>query len=773
MTTVFEKELSRKQLLKGGGALVIGLSLGARPAGAATKKADGFQPALGQYGPDVGQIDTWLAVKADNTVTLYTGIVPLGTGSLTGVLQIAAEELDVPFSAMRVVTPDTNRTPDQFVSSGSRAISQHGPPVRQAAAEARAVLLGLAATKLGAPVSSLKVSDGVVTSADGKSAKYGDLLGGQLFNAKITGTVKPKDPSTYKLVGTTVPRIDFPQKVSGTYPYVHNLRLPGMLHGRVVRPPTQGAKLLKVDGFKQKVTGVVKIVQQNDWLGVVAKTEWEAVVAARMINATWSEWSGLPKMADLEKTIRATPVYDPAAHPTDVRIPGQLPASPIIQNVGNIDGALSGAAKKLTVSYATPYHAHGSIGPSCGVATWQGSNLTVWSPTQTPYGTREALAKFFGLGNDKVRLISMEGSGCYGQNGSDDATLDAAIFAKAVGKPVRVQWMRSDELAWENYKSARVFDMSGGLDANGKMVAWKSESWGFTGYGRPEFHEPGQGGEPGSLLAAQLAGWTGNAVEEGYGGGQGSVAYAVPNAFAKFNYLGPVSQRQGPVRIKTGSMRTVNGLDNTFASESFVDELAALAGVDALDFRIQHLTDARAVAALRAAADRHGYQYRPGPNPQRQQNGLLVGRGVASSGRVGSIFDVAVNPKTGRVHVTRATVAIDAGQHVNPKLIEAQVEGAIVQGISRTTIEEVQFDETKVTSRDWLTYPILRFKDMPNEVNVVLLPHQDQPSTGVGEAPQNGVQAGIANAIFDATGVRIRQTPFTPARVKKALATKA
>jgi nicotinate dehydrogenase subunit B len=769
-TGLFERELSRRQLLKGGGALVIGLSLGSSAAaGAANTKKGAYQPGLGPYGPDVAQLDTWLAVKADNTVTLYTGIVPLGTGSLTGVLQIAAEELDVPFASMRVVTPDTNRTPDQFVSSGSRAISQHGTPIRQAAAEARAALVNLAATKLGVPVANLKVVDGVVSSTDGKSVKYGELLGGQLFNAKITGTAKPKDPSTYKIVGTAVPRIDFAGKVAGKYPYVQNLKLPGMLHGRVVRPPTQGAKLLKVNGFKQKVTGVVKIVQQNDWLGVVAKTEWEAVVAARMLDAKWSDWSGLPKMADLEKTIRATPVYDPAAHPTDVRIPGQLPASPIVQNVGNIDNGLAGAAKKLTVSYATPYHAHGSIGPSCGVATWQGSNLTVWSPTQTPYGTREAIAKFFGLGNDKVRLISMEGSGCYGQNGSDDATLDAAIFSKAVGKPVRVQWMRSDELAWENYKSARVFDMSGGVDATGRMVAWKSESWGFTGYGRPEFHEPGQGGEPGSLLAAQLAGWTGNAVEEGYGGGQGSVAYAVPNAWAKFNYLGPVSQRQGPIRIKTGSMRTVNGLDNTFASESFVDELAALAGVDPLDFRIKHLTDPRAVAALRAAADRHGYQYRPGPNPKPQQNGLLSGRGVAYSSRVGSIVDVTVNPKSGRVHVTRATVAVDAGQHVNPKLIEAQVEGAMVQGISRTTIEEVQFDETKVTSRDWTSYPILRFKDMPNEINVVLLPHQDQPSSGVGEAPQNGVQAVVANAIFDATGVRIRQTPFTPARVLAAL----
>jgi nicotinate dehydrogenase subunit B len=778
-----EQEFSRRTFVKAGGALIVGFSVfgGGLAAKAARAAGSGFQPALGLYGPDVNELDTWLAINSDSTVTLYSGVIPMGTGSLTGLLQIAADELDVPFEAMRVVTPDTNRTPDQFVSSGSRAISQHGPPIRQAAAEARAFLLGLASKQLGVPASSLTVDGGVV-SGGGKSVKYSDLLGGKLFSTRITGTVKPKSPTDYKIVGTSVPRIDIPPKATGQYTYIQNIRLPGMLHGRVIRPPSQGATLMSVRGFKKQIAGA-QIVRKNDWLAVVAPKEYDAIEAAQFVDAQWSDWAGLPPIGNLPSVIRETPVYDPAAHPNDLRVDGQLPDSPVIQNVGNVDKALAGAAKTLSVTYSTPYHSHASIGPSCSVAMWQGDNLTVWSSTQTPYGTREALAKFFGLPNSKVRLISVEGSGNYGQNGSDDAAFDAAMMSQLVGKPVRVQWMRWDELAWENYKSARLFDMSGGVDATGKVVAWKSESWGFTGYGRPEYHEPiaaipaqgitaksgRQGGEPGSLIASQLAGWTGAAVEEGYGGGQGSAPYPIANAWAKFNYLGPTSQRSGPVRIKTGSMRTVNGFDNTFAAESFMDELAVLAGIDTLQFRMNHTTDPRAIAVLKAAADKAGWQYRPSPNPHPGSGNLLTGRGVVLAGRVAHIFEVVVNKKTGKVLVPRVTVALDAGQHVNPDEIENQIEGATVMGISRVVVEEVKWNKSAITSRDWVTYPLLRIMDAPEEINIVLLPHQDLASSGVGEAPQSGVGAGVANAFFDATGVRMRSSPLSPARVRATL----
>jgi CO/xanthine dehydrogenase Mo-binding subunit len=783
VTAIHESEFSRRQFVKAGGALIVGFSVlgGALGGKAAAASGSGYYPPLGDYGPDVNQLDTWLSINADNTVTLYTGVIPMGTGSLTGLLQIAADELDVPFDAMHVVTPDTNRTPDQFVSSGSRAISQHGPPIRQAAAEARNFLLGLASTQLGVPQASLTVTDGVV-SGGGKSVKYSDLLGGKLFSTRITGTVKPKTASQYKLVGTSVPRIDIPAKASGAYTYIQNIRLPGMLHGRVVRPPSQGATLVSVKGLKKDIPGV-QVLRKNDWLAVVAPHEYDAIEAAQFVDAQWSDWAGLPPIGNLPSVIRTTPVYDPAAHPNDLRVDGQLPDSPIIQNTGSVDKALAGAAKTLSVTYSTPYHSHASIGPSCAVAMWEGGKLTVWSSTQTPYGTREALAKFFGLPNNSVRLISVEGSGNYGQNGSDDAAFDAAMMSQLAGKPVRVQWMRWDELAWENYKSARLFDMSGGVDATGKIVAWKSESWGFTGYGRPEYHEPiapipaqgitakagRQGGEPGSLLAAQLAGWTGTAVEEGYGGGQGSAPYPIANAWAKFNYLGPTSQRFGPVRIKTGSMRTVNSFDNTFASESFMDELAVLAGIDAVQFRLNHTTDPRTIAVLKAAADKAGWDYRPSPNPNRGTGNLLTGRGVVLAGRVAHIFEVVVDKKTGKVTVPRVTVALDAGQHVNPDEIENQIEGATVMGISRVVVEEVKWNKSAITSRDWVTYPLLRIMDAPQEIDIVLLPQQDQASSGVGEAPQSGVGAGVANAFFDATGVRMRSSPLSPPRVRAAL----
>jgi CO/xanthine dehydrogenase Mo-binding subunit len=761
-------ELSRRSFLKRGGALVVGLSL----AGAG-RAAAAYQPPLGDYGPDVNQLDTWLAVHQDGSVTLFTGVVELGTGSVTGLLQIAAEELDVPFAAMSVVTPDTLRTPDQFVSSGSRAISQHGPPIRQAAAEARQYLVNLAAGKLGVPAAQLEVVDGVVRStADAsKNVSYGALIGGGLFNAPITGTAKPKTPDRYKLVGTSVPRIDFPSIVSGTHQYIQNFHLPGMLYGRIIRPATQGAALVKVNGFKQKVSGVVKVVHRGDWLGVIAKSDWEAVLAARALDVTWSDWSGLPPEGNLHKTMRTLPLYDAAANPQDLRIGAQYknPNPNLFQNTGNVDAAIAGAPKKIGgVTYTAPFLAHGSIGPSAAAAVWQDDRLTVWTSTQTPYGTREAIAKFWGVPNNNVRLISAQGSGTYGQNGSDDAAMDATLLARAVDKPVRVQWRRWDEHTWENYKSARVYDMSGAVDANGKMVAWKSESWGFTNYGRPEYHEPAHGGEPGSLFTAQLAGWTGATVEEG-GGSQGSPSYTIPNLWGKHNFLGAPSQRKGSLRIKSGSMRNPSAFFDAFASESFVDELAALAGTDPIDFRLKHMTSPRAIAALRAAADAANWEYRPSPNPNRGKGPILRGRGVTVGGNVAEIFEVEVNTKTGKVFVPRVVVAMDPGLVINPNALTSQVEGAVTFGISNGLHEQVRFDRTKVTSRDWVTYPIMRYKDSPLEIETVLISRPDQPSSGGGEPPHQPVLAGLANAIFDATGVRMRDLPFTAPKVKAAL----
>jgi len=388
----------------------------------------------------------------------------------------------------------------------------------------------------------------------------------------------------------------------------------------------------------------------------------------------------------------------------------------------------------------------------------------VWTSTQTPYGTREALAKFWGVPNNNVRLISAQGSGTYGQNGSDDSAMDASIMARDLGRPVRVQWMRSDEHTWENYKSARIYDMAGAVDPNGRMVAWKSESFGFTNYGRPEYHEPAHGGEPGSLFTTQLAGWKGATVEEG-GGPQAAPAYTIGNVWGKHNFLGAPSQRTGSLRIKSGSMRNPTGFYDAFANESFVDELAALAGVDAIQFRLSHMTNARAINALQTAAQASGWQTRPSPNPNARKGDVVSGRGVTIIGNVAEVFEVEVNTKTGKVFVPRVTVAMDPGLVINPNALTSQVEGAITFGLSNGLYEQVRFDRTKVTSSDWVKYPIMRYRDSPPVINTVLISRPDQPSSGGGEPPHQPVLAGIANAIYDATGVRMRNLPFTPKKV--------
>jgi CO/xanthine dehydrogenase Mo-binding subunit len=403
--------------------------------------------------------------------------------------------------------------------------------VDQTAAEAKQYLVTLASAKLGVPVSQLAVNEGVVSSTAGasKSVSYSDLLGGKLFNAKITGKAPLKDPGKYKIVGQSVPRFDIPDIVSGKFLFVQQLQLHGTLYGRVVRPPTPGATLVKVNGLKKPVPGFVKYVQKKDWLGVIAKTDWAAIQAATTLDVEWSDWSGLPGDGNLHKTMRELPLYNEADNPQDKRLLPQYvnPNPNVIGDTQKVDAAIAKAAKALSVTYNTPFLSHGSIGPSAASAQWDGDRLTVWTSTQTPYGTREALAKFWGLPNNNVRLVSQRGSGTYGQNGSDDSAFDASIMAQAVnGTPVHVQWMRWDEFRWENYKSARIHDMTGALDSTGKVVAWKNEDWGFTQYGRPEYHEPSHGGEAGSLIAAQLAGYEGPSVEEG-GGPQPESGYDI------------------------------------------------------------------------------------------------------------------------------------------------------------------------------------------------------------------------------------------------------
>jgi nicotinate dehydrogenase subunit B len=757
----------RRDFLKGAGALIVGFSL-----------ADAFRPdqaaalEIGPYGPPEDQIDSWIAIGEDGRATLFTGCCELGTGSSTGLMQIMAEELDVPFERVRLVGPDTNRTPDQFVSSGSRTISAHSRPIRIAAAEARAALIELASKKLNVPAEQLTAADGIISvrNTPARKVTYADLVGGKQFNVKITGKAKPKEPKDYRIVGTSVPRWDIPEKVFGSFTYMQDVKVAGMLHGRVVRPPAHGASVVSIDESSvAHIPGLVKVVRVNDLVGVVCRREEQAIAAAQTLKVTWSSWAALPDMKDLHSTLRNLPEF-PQGYPKES--PGG-----VLAKSGDVEAGLGKAAKVVKATYLSPFNHHGSIGPSCAVADVRADGVTLWCGTQTPYGTREAAAKFLDLPNEKVRLIYAEASGCYGQNGADDVTIDALVLSRAVGRPVRVQWSRADENGWEAYKAARISECQGGLDANGKIVAWDARTFGLSGYSRPEYHEPKHGGEPGSLVTAQLAGWTKPGLEEGFSGAAGNfepVYEDLPNKRVVFTYLGPTSHRQGPLRLRVGSMRGVGSPDNIFVAECFMDELAAAAGMDAIEFRLKHAPRARGVAVLKAAAEKAKWQTRPS-HSQPTSGDIAYGRGVAMLGsdtdtNVAGIYEVAVNRKTGVVKVERVTIAHDCGLVVNPGAVRNQIEGGVIQSISRALKEEVTFDRSRVTSLDWASYPIITFNEIPDEIDIVLIDRPNSPPTRVGEPASESAWPGVANAVYDAIGVRLRQLPLTPQRVLAGLA---
>jgi CO/xanthine dehydrogenase Mo-binding subunit len=581
--------------------------------------------------------------------------------------------------------------------------------------------------------------------------------------------VKPKDPSQYTIVGQSVPRWDIPAKVYGSFTYMQDVKVPGMLHGRVVRPPSQGASVIAIDESSvAHLPGVVKVVREHDLVGVVAMREEQAIAAAEALKVQWSDWAGLPEMKDLPATLTSLPEY-PQGYPKSA------PGGVLVQTGDNAAG-LAKAAKVLRATYTSPFHHHGSIGPSCAIADVRTDGVTVWSGTQTPYGTREALAKFLGLSNDRVRLIYAEASGCYGQNGADDVTVDAVVLSRAVGKPVRVQWSRAGENGWEAYKAARISECVGGLDADGKVVAWEARTYGLSGYSRPEYHEPKHGGEPGSLVTAQLAGWTKPGVEEGFGGAAGNfepVYEDMPNKRVVFTYLGPTSHREGLLRIRVGSMRGVGSPDNIFICECFMDELAAAAGMDAIEFRLKHQPRARGVAVLKAAAEKAKWETRPS-HSKPTEGDIARGRGVAMLGsdkdtNVAGIYEVAVNRKTGVVRVERVTIAQDCGLIVNPGAVKNQIEGGVTQSISRALKEEVTFDRSRVTSLDWASYPIVTFNEIPDAIDIVLIDRPELPPMRVGEPASESVWPGVANAVYDAIGVRIRDLPLRPERVLAAI----
>jgi nicotinate dehydrogenase subunit B len=751
------KSVSRRQFVKATGALIVSFSFSGL-----------LSRALGQsqtlYGgePEATSLDSWVAVAQDGSVTIFTSKVDLGTGVVTALSQILADELDVPFEKIKMVTGDTATTIDQAATVASRTLERAGPQLRQAAAAARQQLLRLAAVRLETPVESLTVNDGVISiiGNSSKNISYGDVIGGRRFNVKITATgvgygmklapeVPAKDPKNYKIVGTSVPRVDLPPKFTGEFTYTQDVRVPGMLHGRVVRPAVVSSKPLSIDESSvAKIPGIVKVVQQGNFVGVVGTTEWAAIQAARTLKVTWSTPSDkLPDGRD--------EAYAYLQNTKSFR-------EQVSVNRGNPDSTFAQAKRVIEATYRWPFQLHGMLAPSCAVADVSRDKATIWAGTQGLFFTRKSVADMLGLPEKNVRVIYRECSGCYGRLEFDDVPEDAALMSRAVGKPVRVQWMREDEHGWESKGPAQLLTVRAGVDAQGKVTAWdfvdRSFPW-TEGLGNP-------------LLAARQIGF--KSINEGNQNGSspiraGGEIYDFENQKIVAEAM-PLAQPE-PMPLRTSPLRAPGEPARCFASESHMDEIASFLRIDPVQFRLGYLTDKRTIEALLTASKQAGWQMRPSPAPA--SNGSKAsGRGVAVANRdnamLVAVAEVEIDRTTGQVAVKRVTMAHDCGLIVNPDGLRNQIEGNVIQGVSRALMEEVLFDESGIQNLNWASYPILRFNEIP-EVEITLINQPDMQPLGAGEAGIIPVPAAIANAIFDAVGVRLREIPFTPQRVLSAL----
>jgi CO/xanthine dehydrogenase Mo-binding subunit len=754
------RSVSRRDFLKAGGALIVGFNL--------------FPPSpvLSQsmvephHDADPSQLDSWLAIAADGTVTVYSGKVDLGTGVETALAQIVAEEMDVPFNKIHMSGLDTSRAIDQGITAGSRTIERGGPQLRQAAAAAKQELLKLAAARLKSTPDKLIVKDGVVSVAGEprRSVSYGQLIGGKKFNVKITATgsgwnmkvapeVKAKDPKDYKIVGTSQKRVELPPKLTGEFVYAHDVRVPGMLHGRVVRPPTIVSKPASIDDSAVKgIPGFVKVVQEGSFLGVVCATEWAAIKAAQALKVQWSE-PATKMPAGYEETF------------TYLRNTKSL-RDQVTVNRGNPDAALAKAAKTYEAAYRWPFQLHGMMGPSCAVADVGKDRATIYTGTQGSFETRTAVAEMLGLPKTKVRVLWREASGSYGRMGADDVAEDAALLSRAVGKPVRVQWTRQDEHGWEPKGPAQLDLARAGVDAQGKIIAWD-----FADRGFPLTAASGRGLR---LLASRQIGM--KPTSDGNPNGTQGVGemYTFENQKCAAPLIPWVQADETPLR--TGYLRAPGDIARCFASESFIDEIAADQHVDPVQFRLRYLgNNKRGIDALNAVVKLANWQERPSP-ASSSTGTKAVGRGVAISNRAGTICgavaEVEVDRTSGKVTVKRFLMSHDCGLIINPDGLKNQIEGNIIQGISRSLLEEVKFDSSGIKTLDWGTYPILRFPDVP-EIDIVLINRPEMPALGGGEPSSAPIAAAIANAIFDAVGARLREAPFTSERVLAAMQKKA
>ncbi len=734
--------LSRREFVAGAGALVVSFALLPRLAAG----QDARVPILPGSLKDTPMLDAWIRVDAGGTITVFTGKVEFGQGVKTALIQLAAEELAVAPARIQLVTADTARTPNEGYTAGSNSMKDSGTAIMNAAAQVREMLIGMAASRWAVPADSLVISDGTFRAADGRIVSYAELVSGQSLHVPAQTQSKLRDPKTRTVVGKSLPRVDIPGKVTGAVAYVHDLRLPNMAHARVVRPPSYSARLTALDSsVAEKMPGVLKVIRDGSFVAVVAEGEFQAIAAMRALGhgATWDERAMLSPQADMYAELRSLPHED-------YLIRGE--------------GSSTAKAWTLESNYQRPYQMHAAIGPSCAVALFEANKVTVWTHSQGVYPLKGAIAEMLRLPADAVRCIHMEGSGCYGHNAADDAAADAALIAVALpGRPVRVQWMREHEHLWEPFGSAMLTGAKATLDARGAITDWQFDVWSGTHSSRP--------GQAGNLAAAGLlqrpfALPTPKPIPQPEGGGDRNALplYDIANTRVAHHFIPKM-----PLRVS--ALRSLGAYMNVFSIESFMDELALAAHIDPIDFRLRHLKDTRAQDVIRLAAERFGWN---GSEPRRDR-GKRRGRGFAFAryknlGAYAAVaMEVDVDRESGRIDVGRVVAAVDSGDIVNPDGIRNQIEGGIVQSLSWSLYEAVEFDRTRITSRDWSSYPIMRFASVPQSIEVHMIDRPSAPFLGTGEAAQGPAAAALANAVASAVGVRLRELPLTAKRVKAAI----
>ena len=759
--------MNRRDFVKTTGALVVGLaandSLFARLA-----QSPGPYPD-----PDFLQLDSWIVIRADNTATFFVGKTDLGQGTGTAFRQIMSDELDIAFDKTSCVMGSTHNTVDQGGSGGSDALQTDGYPMRRVAAEARRVLLEMAAKQLGVPVSHLAVSDGVVSVTEDNttgvgSLTYGDLIGGRQFNVTLsgkntdttTGIAKLKPVQEMKNVGKSPQRHDIPGKVDGTVKWAVDMTAPGMVHARNVKPPVAGATLVSIDEAAiRNIPGLVKVVSKGNYVAVVFEREENAIRAARQLKVEWKR----PATAPFPSSENLF-TYMRTATPSSTGKPVET---------GNVDAALANASTVIEAEYDVPFQGHTSIGPAHAMADPSNGQMTIYTNDMKSYGMRNGVAEFLGMPRDRVRVIWMDGPQGYGRTAADDAGFEAAYIAKEIGRPVRVQWMRQEETAWDTKGPAYAFKMRGGLDAAGNVVALHYDACAadhnHLGYNEQE-----------TVLISQLMGTRKSPISQGRAS-LPSDMYAIPNRRQTTRVVPLPMPFETPLR--TGNLRDPDGPQVQFALESFIDELAHKAKADPVEFRLRMLQAstqddsgfkrARSIACIKAAAEKFGWDPRPSPRgdkPSGSSGDILTGRGIAYAYRsqtvVATIVEVEVNKQTGRIWAKRIVVAHDCGLVINPEALIRVVEAGTLYGLSRALHEEVKFDAEKVTSMDWMTSPTLRHEDTPERIDVVIVngdPNPNRPDLqhyGAGETMVKPMLAAVANAVFDATGVRMRRVPF-------------